>query len=139
MNLKNIQEISEDFKGQNGKTVLLRCDLNITEEDNTRILILKPTINFLLKQDFISKIIICSHFGRPKGVLEDFKKFSLYQNVLPQLKKIWDIFTVEWPNEYSDEENQIDQIDLKNYENNPSQKPIILLEEIKLLHTLEIF
>ena len=48
MNLKNIQEISEDFKGQNGKTVLLRCDLNITEEDNTRILILKPTINFLL-------------------------------------------------------------------------------------------
>ena len=49
MNLKNIQEISEDFKGQNGKTVLLRCDLNITEEDNTRILILKPTINFLLK------------------------------------------------------------------------------------------
>ena len=131
MNLKNIQEISEDFKGQNGKTVLLRCDLNITEEDNTRILILKPTINFILKQDFISKIIICSHFGRPKGVLEDFKKFSLYQNVLPQLKKIWDIFTVEWPNEYSDEENQIDQIDLKNYENNSSQKPIILLENLR--------
>ena len=65
MNLKNIQEISEDFKGQNGKTLLLRCDLNNTEADNTRILILKPTINFLLKQDFISKIIICSHFGHP--------------------------------------------------------------------------
>jgi len=131
MNLKNIQNIVEDFKGQKGKTVLLRCDLNITKEDNTRILILKPTIDFLLKQDFISKIIICSHFGRPKGNLEDFKNFSLLSNVFPQLKKFWEVFILDWPNANSYQEKQFNEIPFQDYQNISSQKPIILLENLR--------
>lgn len=53
-----------------GKTVLLRADLNVpmqngTVSDTTRLDRLLPTIRFL--QDRNAKIVILSHFGRPKG------------------------------------------------------------------------
>ena len=44
MNLRKVQQSVRDYEGERGKTVLLRCDLNITEQDNTRIFIVKPTI-----------------------------------------------------------------------------------------------
>ena len=54
----------------NGKTVLLRADLNVPVKngavsDMTRIDRLKPTIDYLAGKD--CKVIILSHFGRPKG------------------------------------------------------------------------
>ena len=131
MNLRNIQQITEDYKGQNGKTVLLRCDLNITEEDNTRILIVKPTIDFLLKQDFISKIIICSHFGRPKGTLEDFNDLSLVHNVLPKLTKIFEVVLNDWPNKNSKNHARFEKTYFEDYLSRSSQKPIILLENLR--------
>lgn len=53
-----------------GKAVLLRADLNVPTEDGqvtdfTRIDRLKPTIDHLRAQN--AKIVLLSHFGRPKG------------------------------------------------------------------------
>jgi phosphoglycerate kinase len=60
-----------DFKGQlSGKVVLCRVDLNVPMlsgrvEDATRIHKIVPTINELIKQK--ARIVVLSHFGRPKG------------------------------------------------------------------------
>ena len=74
MNKKTVKDI--DLKG---KTVLLRCDLNVPLDenqnitDNTRIVAALTTINYLLDNN--CKIVITSHLGRPKG---EFKpEFSL--------------------------------------------------------------
>ena len=53
-----------------GKTVLLRADFNVPLEngkitDDYRIKQALPTINYILEQN--TKLIICSHLGRPKG------------------------------------------------------------------------
>ena len=54
-----------------GKNVVLRLDLNVPIKNNIvtddyRIQSALPTINSILKKN-PSKLIICSHFGRPKG------------------------------------------------------------------------
>ncbi len=54
----------------NGKTVLMRVDLNVPMQggkvtDNTRIVRLLPTFNYLLSKK--CKIVLLSHFDRPKG------------------------------------------------------------------------
>ncbi len=60
------------------KIVFLRVDLNVPVKDGkildvTRIEKIIPTIKFLLSQD--TRIIVASHFGRPKG--EYNEKYSL--------------------------------------------------------------
>ena len=60
------------------KNILLRVDLNIPTKngliiDKTRIDVLKPTINYLRKNN--NKIFLLSHFGRPGGKFNS--KFSL--------------------------------------------------------------
>ncbi len=67
----------QDFD-YSGKRVFLRVDLNVPVSngiilDYTRIDKIIPTIKYLLKQD--TKIIIASHFGRPKGTFDP--KYSL--------------------------------------------------------------
>lgn len=60
-----------DFKGKlAGKTVLCRVDLNIPMVagrvlDETRVIKIVPTIKALIKEK--AKVIVISHFGRPKG------------------------------------------------------------------------
>ena len=63
----------------NGKKVLVRCDFNVPLDENRnitdeiRITGALPTIKYLL--DNGAAVILCSHFGRPKG---EFKpEFSL--------------------------------------------------------------
>ena len=56
-----------DFRG---KRVLLRADLNVPVKDGivtdaTRIERLAPTIEALIEKG--AKVIVMSHFGRPKG------------------------------------------------------------------------
>ena len=68
---------SFDFKG---KKVLLRVDLNVPIihgkiSDTSRIERIIPTIEYLIKQQ--AKIILISHFGRPKG------KFVLEMSLAP--------------------------------------------------------
>ena len=63
-----------------GKRVLLRADLNVPVAngkvtDATRIERIVPTIREIVKAD--GKVILLSHFGRPKGKVD--KEFSLEQ------------------------------------------------------------
>merc|ERR1719454_1622475 len=74
---KSVEDLSEaDLKG---KTVLIRCDLNVPLNadleitDETRITASVPTIEYLCKKG--AKVLACSHLGRPKDGPED--KFSL--------------------------------------------------------------
>lgn len=62
-----------------GKRVLVRCDFNVPLDDegsitdDTRITASLPTIRYLLDRE--AKVILVSHLGRPKGVVND--RFSL--------------------------------------------------------------
>ncbi len=67
-----------------GKTVLLRADLNVPVKDGkvtdaTRIERLGPTIETLIGKD--AKVVVLSHFGRPKGKPDP--AFSLRPLVAP--------------------------------------------------------
>ena len=72
MNKRSIQGIDV-----NGKTVLVRVDFNVPTRngvisDDSRIRAALPTLNLLREGG--AKVVICSHFGRPKGqVVEDMR------------------------------------------------------------------
>ena len=74
MNKKTVRDIDVS-----GKRVLVRCDFNVTYNenrvitDNRRIVAALPTIKYLLENN--SKVILCSHLGRPKGEVKP--EFSL--------------------------------------------------------------
>ena len=68
LNKKTIEDIEVK-----GKRVLVRCDFNVKMENGVitsdkRIVASLPTIQYLL--DHGAKLILCSHFGRPKGVVD---------------------------------------------------------------------
>ena len=81
-----------DLEDIEGKTVLLRLDLNVPVNDlkqvtdNTRIDRVKNTVKAL--KDKGAKIVILSHFGRPKGERKD--EFSL-SFLPPVLEKRWGV------------------------------------------------
>ncbi len=84
MTFKTIRDI--DVKG---KTVLLRADLNVPAKDGkvtdtTRIDRLKPTVDLLVKNG--AKIVVMSHYGRPKGGPSD--EFSM-KFLVPAMEKSW--------------------------------------------------
>jgi phosphoglycerate kinase len=84
MTFKTINDI--DVKN---KTVLLRADLNVPAKDGkvtdtTRIDRLKPTIDALVKHG--AKIVVLSHFGRPKDGPSD--EFSM-KFLAPVMEKSW--------------------------------------------------
>ena len=72
-----------------GKTVLLRADLNVPVKDGavtdaTRIERLAPTVEALIRHG--AKIVVMSHFGRPKGKPDP--AFSLRPLITPLEKAI---------------------------------------------------
>merc|ERR1719327_125107 len=83
---KSVGDLTEaDLKG---KTVLVRCDLNVpldgkTITDDTRIRASIPTVKYLM--DNGAKVLLSSHLGRPKDGPED--KFSLGP-VAPRLSEL---------------------------------------------------
>ena len=100
------------------KTVALRVDLNVPIQegqilDDTRITAILPTVKYLLLQN--AKIILISHFGRPKAGCFDLK-FSLQ----PIAKKLSELLNLEVP--------LISSIANANF-----QSPISLLENIRFL------
>lgn len=72
----------------NVKTILLRVDLNVPVEngevkDSSRLEAIVPTVKAL--QEVPRRIILCSHFGRPKGEIKEV--YSLKQ-IIPALEQI---------------------------------------------------
>ena len=86
--LSNIKSIvNEDVSN---KVVILRADLNIplvngVVQDQTRLERLMPTINYLLENQ--SKLVICSHLGRPKGKFDENFSLKPLVNVLSEITK----------------------------------------------------
>lgn len=74
MNKAGIKEVNVS-----GKRVLVRVDFNVPLDENrritddTRIRAAMPTINYLIQEK--AKVILASHFGRPKGQVN--AKYSL--------------------------------------------------------------
>lgn len=73
-----------------GKKILLRCDFNVPHDektgkilDDTRIAASLPTILYLLEQG--ASVILCSHFGRPKGMWKDAFSLSVARDHLETL------------------------------------------------------
>ena len=83
--MKNLNEINF----QNIKKVGIRVDFNVPTNDsfqitdNTRLLRAKDTIDFILKNE--CKILLLSHFGRPKEAFDE--KFS-FTNLIDQFSDI---------------------------------------------------
>ena len=85
MNKQSITDI-QDLKG---KRVLMRVDFNVPTDkqgnitDETRIKGALPSIEYLYKRG--AKLILCSHFGRPKGKVDP--AFSLARS--PSAWRSW--------------------------------------------------
>jgi len=80
-----------DLKGQN---VLMRVDLNVplskeddvTVTDDTRLRAIVPTTKYLLDKG--ANVILCSHFGRPKGQIIETGKNGRLNPVVPHLSEL---------------------------------------------------
>ena len=87
MKLKTLDNLEFD-----GKTVILRCDLNVPLDKNgkitdiTKIKRHKATIDELISKK--AKILVISHLGRPKG--KEIKKLSL-NNISDEFVKVMNI------------------------------------------------
>ncbi|KAL7463561.1 hypothetical protein ACHAXS_003921 [Conticribra weissflogii] len=89
----NVQGLAErvNLEGQN---VLMRVDLNVplskeddvTVTDDTRLRAIVPTAKFLLDKG--ANIILCSHFGRPKGEIIETGKNGRLNPVVGPLKEL---------------------------------------------------
>ncbi len=106
------------------KTIILRCDLNVTIKDNkivddTKIIKSLDTINYLLENN--CKIIIMSHLGKVKS-LEDKEKNTLY----PVYKRLKELINT---NIYFSKCTK--GIELENLVKNLKNKEIILMENTR--------
>lgn len=84
--IKTLQDLPQNLSGQR---ILLRGDLNVPVQngeitDTARIERLKPTITALKNRG--ARIIVLSHFGRPKG--EKNSEYSL-SFMVPTLEQYW--------------------------------------------------
>ena len=87
--MKKIKTIKQ-IKNLKGKKVLVRCDFNVPiikgkVVDNYKILKSLPTIKYLLQKK--ANIILVTHLGRPKGLVD--KKLSV-QPIVNELGKMLD-------------------------------------------------
>mmetsp|Transcript_7931 Transcript_7931/g.16144 ORF Transcript_7931/g.16144 Transcript_7931/m.16144 type:complete len:444 (-) Transcript_7931:115-1446(-) len=89
----NVQGLAERVNLQ-GQNVLMRVDLNVplskeddfTVTDDTRLRAIVPTAKFLLDKG--ANIILCSHFGRPKGEIIETGKNGRLNPVVGPLKEL---------------------------------------------------
>lgn len=88
-NKKTIEDIE-----CSGKRVLVRCDFNVPMKDGVitddkRIVEALPTVKYLLAHG--AKVILCSHFGRPKG------EFNMAYSLAPVAARIGELLGKEVP------------------------------------------
>ncbi|MCT4634938.1 MAG: phosphoglycerate kinase [Rickettsiales bacterium] len=105
------------------KRVFLRLDLNVPISngkilDDTRIKSTLPSIEYLLKQN--AKIIIASHFGRPKGKFEEKYSLEFLSNELAKRLNQEVLFCPETIGNKAEEMS-----------NNLQPKQILLLENLR--------
>lgn len=105
------------------KRVFLRLDLNVPVSDgkildDTRIKKIIPTIEYLLKEN--AKIIIASHFGRPKGKIEEKYSLEFLRNELAKRLNQEVLFCPEAIGENAEKMSQ-----------NLQPKQILLLENLR--------
>lgn len=89
----NVEGLAErvDLLGEN---VLVRVDLNVplseedgaTVADGTRLRSIVPTTKFLLDQG--ANVILCSHFGRPKGQVIETGANGRLNPIVPHLEEL---------------------------------------------------
>jgi phosphoglycerate kinase len=109
----------------NSKRVFLRCDFNVPVKDGkitdeTRIIGALPTIKYLL--DNKAKVILASHFGKPKEGYE--KKYSLE----PVAKRLEELLGKEV---YFNSIGSVVDEDVLNHVNNMGVSEIMLLENTR--------
>lgn len=107
------------------KRVLVRVDYNVPLDekknvaDNTRIKLSLPTINYLMDRE--AKIILMSHLGRPKGIVDE--KFTL-DPAVRELEKLINKKVKKFNEIYSEE--------IKHYINNEmNYGDIVMLENLR--------
>lgn len=76
--MRTIEQLADDLGGLQGRTVLVRSDLNVpldgaTITDDGRVRASVPTIRVLAEAG--ARVVVVAHLGRPKGVPE--AKYSL--------------------------------------------------------------
>lgn len=89
LNKKSVDDINVK-----GKRVLVRCDFNVPMKDGVitddkRIVEALPTVKYLSAQG--AKVILCSHFGRPKG------EFNMAYSLAPVAARIGELLGKEVP------------------------------------------
>ncbi len=120
----------EDIEVRN-KKVLVRVDYNVPLDsemnitDDTRIKLSLPTINYLLEKN--SKIILMSHLGRPKGVVEDKFRLGPAARRLGELtgkkvRKFDEIYSVEIKDYIDNKMNYGEMVMLENLRFDPGEK-----------------
>ena len=115
-----------------GENVLVRVDLNVPLDkqddmkitDDTRLRAIVPTVQFLLNQN--ANVILCSHFGRPKGEIIESGKNGRLNPVVEPLKKLLNV---------SDENfikvNDCIGPDVEKVANSLTEKQVLLLENTR--------
>lgn len=89
----NVEGLAERVN-LDGQNVLMRVDLNVplskeddvTVTDDTRLRAIVPTTKFLLSKG--ANVILCSHFGRPKGEIIEKGKNGRLDPVVPHLSTL---------------------------------------------------
>lgn len=125
-NKKTIENINVE-----NKRVLVRVDYNVPLDssgnvtDNTRIALSLPTINYLINKN--SKIILISHLGRPKDVVEDKYRLTPAAKELERLigrpvKKFDETYSEEIKKYIDNEIKPGDIVMLENLRFNPGEK-----------------
>ena len=62
---------------------------NVTVTDDTRLRAIVPTASYLLDKG--ANVILCSHFGRPKGEIIETGKNGRLNPVVPHLERLLDV------------------------------------------------
>jgi phosphoglycerate kinase len=89
----NVEGLAEKVN-LDGQNVLMRVDLNVplskeddvTVTDDTRLRAIVPTTKYLLSKG--ANVILCSHFGRPKGEIIETGKNGRLNPVVPHLSTL---------------------------------------------------
>ena len=132
----------KDQENLNGKTILLRLDLNVPLKngvitDETRINKILPIIDFLIQNK--SKIIVISHIGRPKGkTTNNLSLKPICENIENKIKKKIklikeNIFKLKKNDFFKDPEDQIFFLENIRFYKEEEKNDVIFSEKLSKL------